>query len=739
VNKNEGYRKKRGSNTRVSIHNIEQNAKGHVCMEGEIEYMSSSRNKKKPHNKNNRHVLEPLSENCDSDLESMDSHERTLVSAKPNSSVQQGNARKVDVTYFAADQAVNYHLNNGVAANQASHLVAQGPLHGTGCYGTGIPVDNAHKRKSSTPITPQFDEESVVSINSKYVKIASQSMFAAQALDKKTQYREQANKTFVRSSSSGSSRRKREPKWKKLLSKFASKYTSKQMLYIAILSVLAMTCVFSSIGDIDDTNVVDMRSPTGGIMDDARQIENGRLILAEETPPKVDEEQFHTVEDIERERRGGKGTENLDDAPPHLRGFYAKRLGINDPQQIVETANPGLGGPATMQDMSEPKPIEVVNTQDIMSQLEYHQQSPSMPASTQPPPPVDNEPPPQQKKTLQDRIQDGQDMLAAISQQVEEGQRDGRFGQKPLPPYFAKHVEAPGVDQQQAEVHNEQGQPPPVEQQQMQEQQQQQIMDGQAFEAQLQSQAFNGADQPVMNPEILLPAGVVVNVDQQQQQQQQLQEQQLQQQQLQQQQLQQQQLQQQQQYPTPEEVDQSQQQTIDASIEAIEANLAEFSPAPIVEGQAGEGSDVSQDPARQQDEALSPREEYLANAQDIAQQLMIAQTEHEQIMQQTETEGQVAPAPQVEEQTHDEDTPEEPGDDSMTDEVRAQRKRDREERRKQERLANLQANDNIDIGVPIVDAKTFESQLEEQEKNEGAISGTRAGLMEKEDFGPNDK
>ena len=148
---------------------------------------------------------------------------------------------------------------------------------------------------------------------------------------------------------------------------------------------------------------------------------------------------------------------------------------------------------------------------------------------------------------------------------------------------------------------------------------------------------------------------------------------------------------------------------------------------------------MSQDPARQQDEALSPREEYLANAQDIAQQLMIAQTEHEQIMQQTETEGQVAPAPQVEEQTHDEDTPEEPGDDSMTDEVRAQRKRDRAERRKQERLANLQANDNIDIGVPIVDAKTFESQLEEQEKNEGAISGTRAGLMEKEDFGPNDK
>ncbi|EJK47569.1 hypothetical protein THAOC_33702, partial [Thalassiosira oceanica] len=185
----------------------------------------------------------------------------------------------------------------------------------------------------------------------------------------------------------------------------------------------------------------------------------------------------------------------------------------------------------------------------------------------------------------------------------------------------------------------------------------------------------------------------------------------------------------------------------------VEADLAEFLPAPIVDGKASEGADVSVVPASQQGE-LSPREEYLANAQDIAQQLMVAQIEHEQIMQQTETEGQVSPTPHMEEQStgvidtvepqitydldSDENTPEKSGGGSPTDEVRARRKKEREEQRKEYRLANLQANDNIDIGVPVVDASTFESQMEKQEKNQGATSGTRAGLMEKEDMGPND-
>ena len=722
VNRNEGYRKKRGTNTRASIHNIEMNAKGHVCMEGDIEYMSSSRNRKILQDKINRQTLEPLEENCDSDLESMDSHERTLVSSKPNSAARQGDSigkdGQVDAACYAVDQAVESHLNPGVTANKESTVAVQGPLHNTGCNGTGIPVDNSHKRKTSTSTIPPSDEQSVAghSINSKYVKIASQNIFAALASDKKTQYREQANKTFVRSSSSGSSKRKREQIWMTFMSKVASKYTAKQMVYIAALSVLAMTCVFSFINNIDDTNVVDMRSPTGGIMEDAHQIENGRVILMESPARET----------------------------PHLRGSYETQIGTNEQQQIVESENPGIEGGATMQAISDPKPLEVVNTQDILSQLQYQKEPPSTPASTQPPPPADYEPS-QQIKTLEDTIQDGQDMLAAISLQVEKGHRGGRFGQKPLPPYFAKHVEVPSVDQQQAVTQNEQGPPPPVEQQQIQEQFQ--IMDGQAFEAHLQSQAFNVDDRPIMNPEVvemLLPAGVDANdqyspaeVDQSQQVHPPPEE-----------------LDQSQQLYPPPEVDQSQQQSIESSPEVIEADGAEFLPAPIVQGEAIEGADMSPEPASQQGE-LSPREEYLANAQDIAQQLMIAQMEHEQIMQQAaETEGQLAPTPQMEEQLpgvvdavepqitldldSNENTPRISGGGSPTDEVRAQRKKEREEQRKQKRQANLETNTNFDIGVPVIDAATFLSQMEKQEKNQGAISGTRAGLMEKEDMGPND-
>ena len=455
VNRNEGYRKKRGTNTRASIHNTEMNHMGQLHMEGG---MSSGRNEMKLHNKINRQTLEPLVENCE--------------------------------------------------------------LHNTGYSGTGIPVDNSHKRKPSTSIESQFDEESVaghsnVSINSKYVKIASQ------------------NKTFLRSSSSGSRRRKRGTM--KVVSKLISKYTSKQMMYIAILSVLVMACVFSVTDDMDDTKVVDMRPPTGGIMEDARLMENGRKILTE-TPAEEDEgqSQSHAVEDIERERRGGI-TERLNNAPPHLRGFYAKQMGISDPMQIVESVNPEIGGAATMQDISDPKPLEVVNTPGILSQLQYRQK----------------------QKTLHEKIQDGQDMLAAISQQVEDGQRDGQFGNNPLPPYFAEHVEVPSVVEQQPVTQNEQGPPPPVEQQQIQDGQQ--IMDGQAFEAHLQSQAFNAKDQPIMNPEILLPVGAQQQEEEQQQQ--------------------------------SEEVDQSQQQTIEASLESIEAELAEFLPAPEVEGKASEGAE----------------------------------------------------------------------------------------------------------------------------------------------------
>ncbi|EJK60636.1 hypothetical protein THAOC_18971 [Thalassiosira oceanica] len=438
------HRKKRGTNTLASIHNIEMNYRGRLQMEGD---MSSIRNGRELHNNINRQNLEPLEENCE--------------------------------------------------------------LHGL------WPATASIQSMSRLPI---------------------KNMFAAQARDKKTQYRELANKTFVRSSSSGSSRRKRGTM--KFISKFASKYTSKKMLYIAMLSVLVMTGFFSAMNDIDDTNVVDMRSPTGGIMEDARQTENGRMTLME-TQPNEHEDQSHSVEDIEQERRGGERIQRLDDAPPHLRGFYAKQMGINEPQLIVESVNPEIGGAATMQDISDPKPLQNVDTHGILSQLQYRQKP----------------------KTLQEKIQDGQDMLAAISLQVEEGQRDGQFGHNPLPPYYAKHVEVPSVDQQQAEVQNEQGPPPPVEQQQIQEHQQ--IMDGQAFEAQLQSQAFNGADQPVVNPEMLLPAGVAVNVDRQQRQQQQ---------------------------DPPEEVDQSQQQTIEASLEAVEADLAEFLPAPIDEGDNREQS-----------------------------------------------------------------------------------------------------------------------------------------------------
>ena len=83
--------------------------------------------------------------------------------------------------------------------------------------------------------------------------------------------------------------------------------------------------------------------------------ESNRLIKM--TQPNEHEDQSHSVEDIEQERRGGKRIERLDDAPPHLRGFYAKQMGINEPQLIVESVNPEIGGAATMQDISDPKPL----------------------------------------------------------------------------------------------------------------------------------------------------------------------------------------------------------------------------------------------------------------------------------------------------------------------------------------------------------------------------------------------